>query len=342
MKRACLAAILAVWSVIGARAQAPVVVDEAEFYKGKTIRLIVGSGAGDSFDLYGRLVSRHLANHIPGKPTTVVQNMQGAGSLNALNYLMNVAPRDGTVLGLVIPVSTIQPLLQPAVAKFDARTINWLGSIATDYYTCGFWTDKPVTVSDLQSREFVVGSTAVAGATYAGTRVFAQALALKLRLVPGYGTMNELNHAAEKGEVQGHCGLMATTLKTNLWGPYQEGHLQIALRASLGDDPSLAGVPNAFDLVTSDEDRQMLLLLAGPWYYGRPLAAPPGLPSERLQTLRKAFDEMVRDPAFLADAKELRAVVEPLSAAQVTETIGRIYAIPPAVIARARPLFGAE
>ena len=342
MRRACLAALLTVWSVLTAQAQAPASVDEAEFYKGKSIRLIVGSGAGDSFDLYGRLVLRHLANHIPGKPAVVVQNMQGAGSLNALNYLMNVAPRDGTVLGLFIPVSTIQPLLQPSVAKFDARTINWLGSIATDYYTCGFWTDKPVSVSDLQSREFVVGSTAVAGATYAGTRVFAQAMGLKLRLVPGYGTMNELNHAAEKGEVQGHCGLMATTLKTNLWGPYQDGHLQIALRASLGDDPSLASVPNAFDLVTSEEDRQTLLLLAGPWYYGRPLAAPPGLPTERLQTLRRAFDEMVRDPAFLADAKELRAVVEPLSAAQVTETIGRIYAIPPAVLARARPLFGAE
>jgi tripartite-type tricarboxylate transporter receptor subunit TctC len=342
MIRFLLGSIIALLATFGAHAQTASPDEDAGFYKGKSIRLIVGSGAGDSFDLYGRLISRHLGDHIPGKPTIVVQNMQGAGSLNALNYLMNVAPRDGATLALVIPVSTIQPLLQPAIAKFDARNINWLGSVATDYYTCGFWTKDKLSVSDLQSREFVVGSTAVAGATYAGTRVFANALDLKLRLVSGYGTMNELNHAAEKGEVEGHCGLMATTLKTNLWDQFQKGQLQIVLRASLSEDPALPDIPNAFNLVKSDEDRQVLLLLAGPWYYGRPLAAPPGLAPGRLQTLRDAFEAMVRDPAFLADAKELRALVDPLTAAQVAETIGKIYAIPPEVVTRARPLFGVE
>ena len=316
--------------------------NEADFYRGKSIKLIVGSGAGDSFDFYGRLVSRHLGKHIPGQPSILVQNMQGAGSLNALNYLMNVAPRDGTALGLFIPVATIQPLLQPQVARFDPRLINWLGSIATDYYTCGFWTPEKLDVKDLQSREYVVGSTAVAGATYAGTRVFISALGLKLKLVPGYGTMNELNHAAEKGEVSGHCGLMATTLKTNLWQAFTSGQLKIVLRASLNEDSTLPGVPNAFDLVKSEEDRQVLLLLAGPWYYGRPIAAPPGLPADRLKALRNAFDAMVRDEAFLAEAKALNAVVAPLSAEKVTETIADIYKIPESVITRARPLFGVE
>jgi hypothetical protein len=315
---------------------------EADFFRGKSIKLIVGSGAGDSFDFYGRLVSRHLGKDIPGQPTIIVQNMQGAGSLNALNYLMNVAPRDGTALGLFIPVSTIQPLLQPQGARFDPRVINWLGSIATDYYTCGFWTPDKLDVKDLQTREYVVGSTAVAGATYAGTRVFISALGLKLKLVPGYGSMNELNHAAEKGEVSGHCGLMATTLKTNLWPAFTSGQLKIVLRASLNEDATLPGVPNAFDLVKSEEDRQVLLLLAGPWFYGRPIAAPPGLPAGRLKALRSAFEAMVSDEAFLAEARALNAVVAPLSADKVAETIAEIYKIPESVIARARPLFGVE
>jgi tripartite-type tricarboxylate transporter receptor subunit TctC len=327
---------------VAAKGQTPTADSEAEFYRGKSIRLIVGSGAGDSFDFYGRLISRHLGRHIPGQPNIIVQNMQGAGSLNALNYLMNVAPRDGTALGLFIPVSTIQPLLQPSVARFDPRTINWLGSLATDYYTCGFWTHEKLTVKDLQSKEFVVGSTAVAGATYAGTRVLAHALDLKLKLVPGYGTMNELNHAAEKGEVSGHCGLMATSLKTTLWQSFTSGELKIVLRAGLTNDPTLPDVPNAFDLVKSEEDRQVLLLLAGPWYYGRPVAAPPGLPPTRLKVLRDAFDAMTTDPLFLAEAKELHAVIEPLTAEKISQTIAEIYRIPAPVIARARPLFGVE
>jgi tripartite-type tricarboxylate transporter receptor subunit TctC len=342
MKRLLALAAAACLTLHAARAQPASGDEEAAFYRGKSIRLIVGSGAGDSFDLYGRLVSRHLADHIPGKPTVIVQNMQGAGSLNALNYLMNVAPRDGTAIGLFIPVATIQPLLQPAVARFDPRIIDWLGSLATDYYTCGFWTPDKITVGDLRSREFVVGSTAVAGATYAGTRVFASVLGLKLRLVPGYGTMNDLNLAAERGEVQGHCGLMATSLKSTLWQPFLDGRLQVVLRASLTADATLPDVPNAFDLVTSEADRQVLLLLAGPWYYGRPLAAPPDLPPERLRVLRKAFTEMLEDPAFLADAKQLNAVIAPLSADEVAGTIRKIYAIPPSVIQRARPLFGVE
>jgi hypothetical protein len=243
---------------------------------------------------------------------------------------------------LFIPVSTIQPLLKPAVARFDPRTINWLGSVATDYYTCGFWTHDAISLKDLQAREYVVGSTAVAGATYAGTRVLAHALNLKLKLVPGYGTMAELNHAAEKGEVKGHCGLMATSLKTTLWQPYKDGDIKIVLRAGLTDDPMLPNVPNAFDIVKSEEDRQVLLLLAGPWYYGRPVAAPPDVPAHRLKALRDAFSAMLADPDFLAEAKELRAEVAPLTAAQVTKTISDIYKIPEDVIARARPLFGVE
>jgi tripartite-type tricarboxylate transporter receptor subunit TctC len=339
MKRAaagfCLSLLLAIAAVAPASAD-----DSADFYRGKTIRNIIGFGPGDSFDLYARLVARYLGAHIPGNPTIVVQNMPGAGSLNALNYVMNVAPRDGTVIGMVNPVATIQPLLQPDLVKFDPRTIDWIGSLATDYYTCGFWTADKVSLKDLQGQQVLVGSTAITGATYAGDMVFMSTLHLNFKVVPGYGDMAQLNHAAESGEVRGHCGVMATTLKSTLWQTYTDKKLQIAVRASLTADPDLPNVPNAFDLVTSEEDREVLLLLAGPWYYGRPMFAPPGLPQERLAVLRTAFEAMVKDPAFLDDAKTQRADIHPIPGSEVSDTINKIYAIPAAVLDRARPMFG--
>ena len=136
---------------------------------------------------------------------------------------MNVAPRDGTVIGMVNPVATIQPLLQPDQFKFDPRQMDWLGSLATDYYTCGFWTADKVTLKDLQGPQVLVGSTAITGATYAGDMVFMSTLHLNFKVVPGYGDMAQLNHAAESGEVRGHCGVMATTLKSTLWPTYTDG-----------------------------------------------------------------------------------------------------------------------
>jgi tripartite-type tricarboxylate transporter receptor subunit TctC len=330
----CLSFVLAIASI------SPALADDADFYRGKTIRAIIGFGPGDSFDLYARLVARYLGAHIPGNPTIIVQNMPGAGSINALNYVMNVAPHDGTVIGMVNPVATIQPLLQPDVFKFDPRKMDWIGSLATDYYTCGFWTADKISLKDLQGPQVLVGSTAITGATYAGDMVFMNTLHLNFKVVPGYGDMAQLNHAADSGEVRGHCGVMATTLKSTLWPTYTDGKLQIVVRASLTNDPDLPNVPNAFDLVTSEEDRQVLLLLAGPWYYGRPMFAPPGLPPERLAVLRAAFEAMVKDPAFLDDAKGERADIHPISGDEVSATIDKIYAISPAVLDRARPMFG--
>lgn len=316
--------------------------EEADFYRGKSIRVVVGGGAGDSFDLYARLVSRHIGGHLPGKPTIVVQNMPGAGSLTAFGYVLNAAPRDGTVIGMINPVVTIQPLLQPDVVKIDPRAIDWLGSLAGDHYTCGFWGPERLTLDDLRSRETVVGSPATTSATYAGNQVFMRTLGLKLRIVLGYGSMNQLNLAAEKGEVRGHCGVMATSIKSSLFPFYSSGRLKIAVQAALRPGSALDGVPNAFDLVTREEDRQTLLLLAGPWTYGRPLFAPQGLPPARLANLRAAFEAMVRDAVFLKEASDVRADIEPLTGAEVVREIRRIHEIPAAVLERARPMFGIE
>ena len=218
-----------------------------------------------------------------------MQNMPGAGSLVALNYVNNAAPHDGTVIGMVNPVTTVQHMLQPEVANFDPLKLNWIGSMTTDYYNCGFWTDKPMTLADLQSKHFIVGSTATTGGTYAGDRVFEAVLHLDFKIVPGYTNLGELRQASERGEVQGFCGVMAMTLKSTFWPTYQAKQLQIPVRANLTPDPDMPDVPNAFDLVKSEEDRQLLMLLAGPWYFGRPFMAPPDVPAPRLEALRAAF-----------------------------------------------------
>lgn len=331
----CVLATIAA-TVIPARAADRV----ADFYRGKTMRVIVGFGAGDGFDIYARLLAQFMAAHIPGEPTIIVQNMPGAGSLVALNYVDNVVPRDGTAIGMVNPVVIVQHLLQPEVAKFDPLTMNWIGSMTSDYYNCGFWTDKPLTLADLRSKHFVVGSTATTGGTYAGDRVFQAVLNLDFKIVPGYTNLGELREAAERGEVQGFCGVMAMTLKSTFWPSFVAKQLQIPVSARLPPDPDLPDIPNAFDLVKSDEDRQLLLLLAGPWYFGRPFMAPPGVPAERLAALRAAFAATLADPALLAEAKKEQLEIHPLSDAQIVATIEKIDATPPAVIERAKPMFG--
>lgn len=331
----CVFAMLAA-AVLPARAADAI----ADFYRGKTMRIIVGFGAGDGFDIYARLLAQFMGTHIPGAPTIIVQNMPGAGSLVALNYVDNVVPRDGTAIGMVNPVVIVQHLLQPEVAKFDPLTTNWIGSMTSDYYNCGFWTDKPLTLADLRSKHFVVGSTATTGGTYAGDRVFQAVLDLDFKIVPGYTNLGELREAAERGEVRGFCGVMAMTLKSTFWPTFVAKQLQIPVSARLAPDPDLPDIPNAFDLVKSDEDRQLLLLLAGPWYFGRPFMAPPGVPAERLAALRAAFAATLADPALLAEAKKEQLEIHPLSDAQIVATIEKIDATPPALIARAKPMFG--
>ncbi|HEY3920310.1 MAG TPA: hypothetical protein VGL83_21160 [Stellaceae bacterium] len=331
-----IALLLAGPAAMPARAADPI----ADFYHGKTIRIIVGFGAGDGFDLYARLLGQFMGAHIPGNPTILVQNMPGAGSLVALNYVSNAVPRDGTALGMVNPVVIVQHLLQPEVAKFDPLTMNWIGSMTTDYYTCGFWTDKPVTLADLEAKHFTVGSTATTGGTYAGDRVFEAVLHLDFKIVPGYTNLGELREASERGEVEGFCGVMAMTLKSTFWPTFVAKQLQIPVAATLAPDPDLPNIPNAFDLVKSDQDRQLLLLLAGPWYFGRPFMAPPDVPAARLAALRAAFDVSMADPALLAEATKEQMEIHPLTGTQIVDTIKKIDDVPPSVISRAKPMFG--
>src|SRR5262249_29584483 len=171
--------------------------------------------------------------------------MPGVGSLKALSYVLTVAPRDGTVFGLMNPAATVDALFSPEQAGFDPRTIDWIGSMSSDTTTCGFFTREPVTVDTLKSKQFIVGGTAATSGTMRANRVMASVLGLNFKFVAGYRSMGDLTLAAEKGEVEGFCGLMVSTLKVNFWERYKNGTLQIPLQAGLESDPDLpASIPN--------------------------------------------------------------------------------------------------
>src|SRR5262245_40187447 len=254
----------------------------ADFYGGKQIKLISGFGVGDAFDAYARLLSRHMSRHIPGRPAIVVQSMPGVGSVKAATYMQTIAPKDGTAIGLINPVVTVDALFDPQQLAVDASSFDWIGSMASETMTCGLWTRTPVTVATLKSRPFTVGGTAVTSGTMRANRVFANVLGLDFKIVGGYATLNDLTIAAERGEVDGYCSMMVSTLRVTAWDRYQSGGLQIPFQAAVENDPALPNVPNAFDLVSSEQDRQLLRLLVGPWYYGKPFFVPTGTPADRL------------------------------------------------------------
>jgi tripartite-type tricarboxylate transporter receptor subunit TctC len=313
----------------------------ADFYSGnKQIRLIIGFGVGDAFDAYARVLARHLSRHIPGRPAIVVQNMPGVGSVKAATYVQTIAPKDGTAIGLINPVATVDALFDPQQLPVDASTFDWIGSMSSETMTCGFWTRTPVTVATLRSRQFIVGGTAATSGTMRANRVFASVLGLDFKIVPGYSQLNDLTIAAERGEIDGYCSMMVSTLKVTAWDRYQSGGLQIPFQAAAENDPDLPNVPNAFDLVSSEEDRQLLRLLVGPWRYGKPFFAPTGIPADRLAALRTAFMEMHKDPAFIEEANKIKLNVRPINGMQVREAVQQIHQTPKAVIERARPIMG--
>jgi tripartite-type tricarboxylate transporter receptor subunit TctC len=312
----------------------------SSFYKGRTIQAVVGYTPGSTFELYLRTATRYLGRHIPGNPTIIVQHMPGAGSLKATGYLANVAPKDGSVIGMPNPVNTTEPLIDPERTKFDPRTFNWIGSLNTEISTCGFWAKDIKTLDDLKRREITVGSTGPSSGSTIDALVLKALLGINFKLVSGYPGLTEVRLAAERGEVDGHCGFLVSSIKTDAWAEFKAGTFSVPVQMGLTKHPDISSVPNAYDLAASDEDRQLFKLMFGPWAYGRPIMAPPGVPAERVAVLRAAFKGLVADPEFREEAKRLNIEIQPVEAADIGRLVNEIFRTPPAVIEKARALLG--
>jgi tripartite-type tricarboxylate transporter receptor subunit TctC len=326
-----LAIALATASVVCARAQSV-----EEFYKGKTVNLIIGYSVGGGYDLYGRLLARHIGKHIPGRPSIVPQNLTGAGSLRAAQYIYSVASKDGTAFGTFGRTIAATPLLTPASAQFDATKFTWLGSVTNEVSTCITWHTAAVkNWNDVLAKEVAMGGEGPGADPDVYALLYKNVFGAKFKLVTGYHGTNDTTLAMERGEVDGLCGMSWSTLKARHLQWMNEKKINILVQAALKKQSELADVPLAIELTRDPEKLQILKLLLASQEMARPFAAPPGLPEDRKTALIAAFERTMKDPEFLAEAAKLNMDVNPLASRAIDTLLAELYATPKAVVAKA-------
>jgi tripartite-type tricarboxylate transporter receptor subunit TctC len=315
---------------------APGYADEVEdFYKGQTIRVVIGHSAGGGYDLYARLLSKHLRKHIPGQPTIVPQNMTGAGGLRVTNYLYTAAPKDGTVIGTFSRSIPTMPLLAPP-GTFDARRFTWLGSMSGDTSLCLSGGKSAVkNWKDMLSKPLIMGGQAVGTDSDIYARLYKNVFGARIKIVSGYPGTTEITLAMERGEVDGICGLSWGTIKVSHPQWRKNKSVNFLLQAGLKANPELSDVPFAMDLIDDAAKKQILYLHFAPQAMGRPYAAPPDIPAARKAALIKAFDAVMKDPELLAEAAKLGMDIDPMAGSEIDALLAQIYATPPDVVAKA-------
>jgi tripartite-type tricarboxylate transporter receptor subunit TctC len=309
----------------------------ADFYRGKTVQLLIGYTVGGNYDLSGRLVARHMGKHIPGNPTVVPQNMAGAGSLRLANLLYNVAPKDGTTFGMVGRGVSMEPLLGAEASKFDSRRYTWIGSVSNETSVCVSWrTSKLKSWNDMLSMPFTVGGQGPGSDDDMFSHMLRNIFGVKLRLVGGYPGGNEINLAMEREEVDARCGWSWGAVKTTRSDWLARKEINLLLQIALRGASDLPDVPLVTNFAKTDRDRQILRVILSRQQMAWPFTAPPDLPKDRTAALRDAFDATVRDPEYLAEAKKRGLEVNPMSGAAIDRLIAELYTTPPDVIAAAR------
>jgi tripartite-type tricarboxylate transporter receptor subunit TctC len=331
--------LLALCAVVGAFATASAQAQDnvASFYAGKSIRLVVGIDVGSGYDVNARLLARHLGNHIPGKPTIVVQNQPGAGSAIMTSQLYTAGPFDGTVIGAAFAGMPTQPLLQPGGGiRFDPVKLLWLGNTNRETHVTYVWQTSPVqSLDELKTKQLIVGAQAP-GSSQVDFPLVANALfGLKFKVIPGYGSTSKINLALESGEVHGTIAAW-TSVKTLSSQWLADKKIKVIAQWALRPNAELPGVPNALDLAKTEADQAALRLVLARLDAGRPFFLPPGVPAERVAALRKAFDDTMKDPAYLEEAKKLSIDVDPLTGVELAALVEQVSKTPADTVARVR------
>jgi len=317
--------------------------DVADFYRGKTVRMVVGVGVGSGYDINARAIARHLGAHIPGNPTVIVQNQPGAGSVAMANALYNNGPFDGTTIGAPFNGLPTTPLLQPAGVRFDPVKLNWIGSSNRETQITYVWHTAPVEkFDDIRNTQIVVGSQAPGTTQYDFPMVANALFGFKFKVINGYESTPKIHLAMESGEIQGNAATNWTTVRSLNPHWIAEKKIKILAQWALRQNPELASVPMALDLAKTDAERQALLLLLARLEYGRPYFLPPGVPAERVAALRRAFDATMKDKEFLADAEKLKLDVDPLTGEQVAALVEQVARTAPETAARVRAALEAK
>ena len=322
-----IAALALSLAIAGAARADPV----EDFYRGKTVTILVGFTAGGGYDLYARLLGRHIGKHIPGNPTVVVQNMPGAGSMKAVQYVYGVAAKDGLTLATVSRGMVTEPLLNGA--NFDPVKLTWLGTITSETSVCATWKTSAVkTWDDMFKREFSLGGSAVGADPDTFALIMRNVFGAKVKLVTGYPGGNDINLAMERQEVDGRCGWSWTSLKSQKqWLP----QVNVLVQFNLEKNPDLPDVPVALERARDNEQRQVLRLLIAGQYVGRPFFSSPDIPAERKAALRAAFDATMKDREFLAEAAKADLEISPISAGPIDAFLAELYRTPKDVVGKA-------
>ena len=306
------------------------------FFEGKTVSIVVGTEAGGGYDIYGRAVARHIGRFLPGKPTVIVQNMPGAGSAKAAEFLYALAPKEGTTIGLIFPGIIVEPLLQPGKFRFDPTKFEYLGSADSGTRLCiTHRSSKIKTFDDALKQPSNFGGSAFGSSTTDYAQLLINLAGAKFRIVNGYKSSIDTVLAAERGEVDGLCGYDSSSFRAQKpdWFNTPESHM--ILQAALEPFPELTklGVPHIWQYVTG-ENRKIAEVILAQQEFHRPFLAPPGVPADRLALLRSAFMATMNDADFLADATKMKLTIAAKDAKTVTELVLQMYASPPDLVAK--------
>jgi tripartite-type tricarboxylate transporter receptor subunit TctC len=309
------------------------------FYRGKAITMLIGSAVGGGYDIYGRVFARHMSRHIPGNPTIIVKNMPAAAGLAAASALYATADKDGSVIAAFTNGAAMDPLFGNPGARFDAQKFNWLGSIGKLQNVCATWHESPVkTIEVTRTREVIVAAAGATSNTAIVPKTLNALLGTRFKVIGGYDAGTGLTLAMERGEAEGICGLSWSTIKVSRPHWIRDKLLNVIVQMGLTKLADLPDVPSALDLVADHENKQVLELILIRQEAGRPFAAPPGVPADRVAAMRQAFEATLLDPEFRAEAEKAQLEIEPLTAREIEQFLAKAYASPKPIVQRAGAL----
>ena len=310
-----------------------------DYFRGKTVSMVIGYSVGGGYDIYARMLARYMGKHIPGAPAVIAQNMPGAGSQKSVEYLLSVAPRDGLTLGTFSRSMPMAPLLEGA--RFDAKRLEWVGSMASDTTTCVAWHTSAVKRwEDLKTTPFTVGALGKGSDPEIYARVVKNLFEFPIRIVSGYPGTNDAALAMERGEVDGMCGYSWSTLRSSRKQWVSDKKVVVLVQGALVPHPELPGVPMMLDATQSDRKRQALTLVLAAQAMARPFAMPPGVPKDRVEAMRVAFMAAMKDPELVKEANASNLELDPMPGADMAALLAKVYATPADIVKEAATALG--
>jgi tripartite-type tricarboxylate transporter receptor subunit TctC len=326
---------LAVFLAAGLAASQSAAADTvADFYKGRSVTLMVSAGAGGGYDAYARTLGRHIARHIPGNPSIVVQNRPGAGGLVAANYMYNVAVKDGSVFGAIHRNMPTDPLIgnKGNKIKYKTREFNWIGSLNDEVSICAHWKGAPISsLKEAMEKEIILGAESNTDIEQFPV-VLNNMIGTRFKIITGYRSGTDVNLAMQRGEVQGRCGWSWSSFKSQYLQRWKNGEIFPFAQIAFAKHPDLPRIPLVMDFVKSANDKKALKIIFARQAFGRPYFAPPGVPKDRVAALRTAFTATTRDPAFVKDIDRQKLELNPMSGEQLQALIEELFDSPKEIL----------